>query len=213
MFVLSLHPVWNLWWIEKSLMRRFAALSILVCVVIAFGFLAWPSHVQAPLIVSGVTGNNKPGADIHGIKWQSYYSELRITFMNPTEDDYKNLDVSVFIPNLAVMGIAETTNLPNVLFGRVSMFGSRSPGMILWSANEPYRIRADVLPRRGRFQMVFALAALKENLAELDLSSETASDFSFLFDEKRAASDVTVTGQYQIGSEIRKVSEKLLSGK
>lgn len=172
MFVLSLYPVWNFWWIEKSLMRRFAALLILVCVVIAFGFLAWPSHIQAPLVVSGVPGiaNHKPGTDIHGIKWQSYYSELQITFTNPTEDDYQNFDMSVLVPNLVMMHVVQSTNIPNFWVGEETMFGARSPNKVIGSINTPQRIRVETLPRRQRLQILIALAAPSSNLAGVDLS-------------------------------------------
>lgn len=42
-FFVLLHPVWNFWWIEKSLSRRFVAVTILAIVSIGVGYIAWPT--------------------------------------------------------------------------------------------------------------------------------------------------------------------------
>lgn len=42
-FFVLLHPVWNFWWIEKSLSRRFAAVTILAIISVGVGYISWPA--------------------------------------------------------------------------------------------------------------------------------------------------------------------------
>lgn len=49
LFLLTVHPVWNFWWIEKSLARRVFALVSMAIVCLAVGVVSWPreAHTDA----------------------------------------------------------------------------------------------------------------------------------------------------------------------
>ncbi|MEW6713732.1 MAG: hypothetical protein AB1306_01400, partial [Nitrospirota bacterium] len=48
-FFLLIHPLWNFWWVEKSRFRQITFVSFLLILLIALGFIAWPSgDVQQP---------------------------------------------------------------------------------------------------------------------------------------------------------------------
>jgi hypothetical protein len=42
MFAVLIHPIWNFWWIEKSLCRRFVAILLFVLCLCAFGYAVYP---------------------------------------------------------------------------------------------------------------------------------------------------------------------------
>ena len=46
-FLLLIHPVWNLWWVEKRLIRRLSALLILLILLGWLGRKSWPTHQPA----------------------------------------------------------------------------------------------------------------------------------------------------------------------
>ena len=41
-FTLLLHPVWNFWWIEKSISRRCSAIASLAAILFLLGIWTWP---------------------------------------------------------------------------------------------------------------------------------------------------------------------------
>ena len=41
-FALLCHPLWNLWWIERTMLRRILALALLAVALFLVGQLAWP---------------------------------------------------------------------------------------------------------------------------------------------------------------------------
>jgi hypothetical protein len=45
-FFLSVHPLWNFWWVEKRRWRQIAACSIMLALLIGFGRLLWPLPVK-----------------------------------------------------------------------------------------------------------------------------------------------------------------------
>lgn len=51
-FLVLLHPIWNFWWIEKSLLRRTLAVIVLVAMLFVFGVYVWPLGVAADTSVS-----------------------------------------------------------------------------------------------------------------------------------------------------------------
>jgi hypothetical protein len=53
---LLFHPLWNFWWIEKKLLRRFIAMCFLIVALFGLGYISWPklerqTKEQQPLIV------------------------------------------------------------------------------------------------------------------------------------------------------------------
>lgn len=44
-FALLFHPVWNFWWVERSLKRRVAACLVLIGSLICLGAVSWPPGV------------------------------------------------------------------------------------------------------------------------------------------------------------------------
>lgn len=48
-FAVLVHPVWNFWWIENSLIRRCFAIVTLACVCISVGYISWPEGQQKKL--------------------------------------------------------------------------------------------------------------------------------------------------------------------
>jgi len=46
-FGLLLHPLWNFWWIENSIIRRYSAIVGLLIILVALGWWTWPVEVLA----------------------------------------------------------------------------------------------------------------------------------------------------------------------
>jgi hypothetical protein len=42
-FVLLIHPLWNFWWIEKTLLRRIIACVFFVTALVLLGYIVWPT--------------------------------------------------------------------------------------------------------------------------------------------------------------------------
>lgn len=53
-FVILVHPAWNFWWVEKSLLRRFAALVCLAVCCIGAAYIAWPTPQPAVPTASAI---------------------------------------------------------------------------------------------------------------------------------------------------------------
>src|SRR5712691_12694070 len=49
MFLCFIHPLWNFWWIEDELWRRIMCLSILIPLLSAIGYWAWPEPIVTPV--------------------------------------------------------------------------------------------------------------------------------------------------------------------
>jgi hypothetical protein len=51
-FVVLAHPIWNFWWVERSLARRIAVLFIVAIALLGIGFGTWPepSPIVLPII-------------------------------------------------------------------------------------------------------------------------------------------------------------------
>jgi len=51
-FSLLIHPLWNFWWIEKTLLRRIIACVCFVTALILLGYIVWPlSEAKKPLVI------------------------------------------------------------------------------------------------------------------------------------------------------------------
>ena len=45
-FALLFHPIWNFWWVERSLFRRALALTVVAALLFVFGVFVWPAKVN-----------------------------------------------------------------------------------------------------------------------------------------------------------------------
>lgn len=47
-FLLMLHPLWNFWWIEKTLFRRLVTCFLLLIILFFLGNASWPPEAKSP---------------------------------------------------------------------------------------------------------------------------------------------------------------------
>jgi len=128
-----------------------------------------PGHLDIH-IMSDVY-NYPDGTIINGIKWTNSYAEVRINLSNPTDRDYKDLDL-IIDNSLKILEIGQITNIPEVRFERITPFHIFGPvfGISKGSnGNETtnpltfihitskYRIWCSVLPRYSNIELVLAV--------------------------------------------------------
>ena len=94
----------------------------------------WIAIRPAPLEISFDAPNMdySEGSDLHGIKWISQYSELRITLANRTDNEYDNVDVfistNISIAQIVTVGDhINCVNAPNLRYDMVA-FGTDASG-------------------------------------------------------------------------------------
>jgi hypothetical protein len=163
-------------WIEPTLLDHSVLWRIgcsLFFAALLFLFANFVVFLPSPLNVRARDYNNdySPDTVIAGIKWESEYSDLRLVFENPTDNAYKNLDVTIE-PGVFVVAEAQTTNLSGVQVfntdrgqdipsisqtdaktGRPSYV--KQGDYVLYS--QAVRVLCETLPKHTEFEVVLAL--------------------------------------------------------
>ena len=188
------HP-WN--WKLKSV-----AMLIPVLIIVPTSIWAWGS---APLEIQVARhyGNYKEGDNIGGITWKDQYSELVVTFVNHSSNDYQDFDAFIGTD----LGIASTgwiepnqtcvlrISLPHVT--EVRMKGEDEKGNPIEklgsrvAATGPYHLHCDKLIRRDTVTMVFALVNMTDKPEKPDIAKPES-----LLGPKKLASWSSVSGTY-----------------
>jgi hypothetical protein len=98
-FALLVHPVWNFWWIERSIARQVCGFVVLLAVITGLGLMAWPR----PITVSPDT------ISVGSSEWGTYQE---ITVTNHQEEPRFGLTLAVKPSNPKIEYSVEPTGEP-----------------------------------------------------------------------------------------------------
>ncbi len=137
-------------------------------------------------------GNQADGVDVGGIKWNSHFTELRIAVTNPSDEDYRDLDVILqpdrWTYEAVILNRPSTCDLTPIADMKLAVGKAKQTGTmnltITRSGNEVdvhdtqgneyttvaypqgYRLLCSRLPANYTLQTVFALVAAKPDILE-----------------------------------------------
>jgi hypothetical protein len=123
-------------------------------VIVAVGLLFTYGVVdfRAPLKLQ--SNWNPQGAAVNGIDWKSGISALVVYIMNPTDRDYDDLDISLWVSE-AIVAIKQGTDIPCEHVSRDIITASGGWNHLLEMG--PQRFRCDKLPRDSTIEFVITL--------------------------------------------------------
>ena len=126
----------------------FGSVIVAVGLLFTYGIVAF----RAPLKLQ--SNWNPQGAAVNGIDWKSGMSALVVYITNPTDRDYDDLDISLWVSE-AIVTVKQGTDIP---CEHVSRDVITAPGG--WNhllEMGPQRFRCDKLPRDSTIEFVIAL--------------------------------------------------------
>jgi len=128
-----------------------------------------PVSSSLELIATAGSAQYPAGTKIAGILWSLRFVDLRVTILNPSTSDYADVDLTLR-PDEPVAEIAQVTNVPDVSFlagtdltmrqeFQEGATGKRivNPLTLILSSGG-YRLRCKSLPRKGRLEILLAIA-------------------------------------------------------
>jgi hypothetical protein len=192
------------------------------CLFIFAVFIAWVVVLPTEPLAVNLTphyGNFKEGETVGGIQWEKNFSELRISFSNPSEQSYDDLDMVIltdlFIAQHGLIDAPPNCSLrlhqsPTALGARLK--GKDNDGrpteqlMSSLGDSGPYLLHCDKLLPRDTAQVIFALVGLKnedvmdwmkskqkEHLKEADINKPWS-----IFGPKKLPEWAAVNGRYKV---------------
>lgn len=169
--VLRTPPVSRQGWIPRVLA------TTLLSSVVGLG-LCWlsgwrPLLTKFPINLFAIAndGNYPSGTRIGGIDWSDRFVDLRVVITNETDLDYRDLDLTLK-PDKPVAEIGQLSNLPGVSFSPVAdptysvVYIEGATGkqttipLVLIDSDSGYRMRCGLLPRKGKLEIVLAVAEI-----------------------------------------------------
>jgi len=204
-WLLLFHPAIKFWWVEKKTWRQVCALLLLTMTISYFGLNIPPEiHASKPTEQHVATyqfspkdelkldsyalrkANHANGDNVSGIKWNSHFTDLRVTISNISDEDFRDVDLYFYpgtlIRRAAINGERLGCDLIPLKDRNTwkSTRAKRSGSMTAqkhegasgvdiqdsWGqiytdeANSSYRIRCATFPSRYSMQIVFALIQL-----------------------------------------------------
>jgi hypothetical protein len=193
-------------WLEPSLTRTFKGMIqfFIAAVVAVFihGIVLFPAN---PKVVSVWAKSDYPsGSDINGIRWHQGLSELRVSFTNPTDRDFDDLDISIFTTE-AVFQVVQVTSIPCVSVSEEQPIVHDSLSNV-WQEGPkigPRRFRCDKLPRHAIIQFLLALGNLDNllktmNNGKSDPAANGGDGIFGLLGPKRKPQQIIVTANYRV---------------
>jgi hypothetical protein len=167
--------------------------------------------VPAPL---GIAANSYSGdyadkSDVYGITWEKGMSELRVVLINPTDNNYDDLDFNI-VPDVETRKAMQITSVPNVSI----MLGGESDGPIIadahflingveqpqpaYSSKNGFRTLCPRLPKHSKMEIVAALVnpiqiPHAQNSVTSILRSGNTEDFA---GPKKVATRASIKGDY-----------------
>ena len=185
---------------------RFVRGMLMICIVgLVFSLLAvWilteqpkeamtggakPGVVEAKPSLSGLqvltlidASQHPPGSVVSGIKWRPGFTALRVSLSNPTDEDFKEVDV-VLEPNEPIAAIGQVSTVAGVsLIGDITKEQVYIDGTLLTMPlatikeidgtvntiplsqvlTSQYRVRCPLLPKNSDLQLLIAIAEANE---------------------------------------------------
>jgi len=122
-------------------------------------------------LVSG--GNYVPRTAINGIPWHSFFTELDLMVVNPTDNNYSDVDILVR-PDFPVAQIKQSSALPNVSFE--DFFGLTAQTtvenvdtketllMVPLATDAGYRVHCSLIPPRQSLRLILVLVDFKKGI-------------------------------------------------
>jgi hypothetical protein len=151
--------------------------TVFVCLIgaAAFGGAYWllspyPKDARLEFSATVYSAQHLPGTVMAGIHWSTRFAELQISALNPTTNDYSDLDF-VILPDEPIAEIGQITALPDVTFTLAADMtmrqelrtpagvGTVNP-LVLIGTTAGYRVRCKTLPAKSRLGILLAVATV-----------------------------------------------------
>ena len=194
-----------------SLGTRIAIGIVAFCLVYIWS--ANTVFVKLPIDIRAIVdkGNYPQGTDVAGIKWNPFYSDVRLLLSNPTGHDYSDIDLAVATDEQIVQ-VGQVTDIPNVSF-----FPQTSPPVITLGGADGqdlpvipikgtmqscpiYRIRIEKLPRHSTIQIAVATVRMNAFVPGKGMPDS-------LFAPKTMPKWLSVKGNYRAFARERELNE------
>jgi hypothetical protein len=200
------------WW--KRTIVILIMLPLFYLFTFRFVFIPGPLNVQ----VNGGLQDYAPNTFVAGIKWENYYSDVRIYLTNPTDRDYYDIDI-LLTTDLTIMAIGQITNVQNVLImpfkpgipeyyesylDNTGKIAHKLLTDIKFISATTYRVRCSVLPKKSQLGLVGAIVVL--NIPNNIDPRNTIIDPYTVFGEKRLPKWVQISARYRDFGRERKTN-------
>jgi hypothetical protein len=163
---------------EPVLLRKSYQLQVVLIGIVFFFFTMFTigvASVPAPVGFSSLLLANTdypPEAGPGGIPWRSFYTELDFMVINPSDNGYDNVDISVR-PDSPVAAIAQLGNLSDVSFEDAFALRQETTiedvdshtklgNMALIATDAGYKVHCGHIPPRNSLRIVMAVVAFKK---------------------------------------------------
>jgi hypothetical protein len=129
------HPIWNFWWIDRSLFRRMVCLLAMATLLFRFGYYVWPKpYSQMRLAAFGFKEPHPANSTYDGITWQSYLVDVRLRISNDGDKIVRNLQIEIN-PGIHIVHIGQTSQIPQVSFEPISPTNLQMLGLMALDKN------------------------------------------------------------------------------
>jgi hypothetical protein len=168
LLVMALDVVTERWrWLIKS-----AALMVPAVLALVFTYGIVLAKAPLDIRVYAFVGA-RTGSRLGGIAWRDEFADVRVTLDNGSEHNYEDLDVSVMVPELAIINVAQVGRFPLTGVSIVqdgSRFDVNSTStdakgskrveemVFMGTVNVPYRILIEKLPKHTAVGFTVAVA-------------------------------------------------------
>jgi hypothetical protein len=197
---------------EKSvgqIVRIFFAVVILtICYGFTFGIVRFPAPIE---LQSNWSKSDYPtGTDVSGIKWRPGISELRVSFHNPTDRDYEDVDLSILTTE-GVAQVSQVTSIPcaPVSENVISVHDSQSDVFQSLASPGPQRFRCDKLPGGATVQFLLAVANIDDLLKSMGNARVGSSLPAGIYGPKKKPRWVAIRCTYRVTFRPHFIGKKL----
>ena len=208
MLCLALGAIWEDWKIRWRLLACVFWTALTVKVALGVVFVPAPLNITA----GSYSGDYADKSNVYGIMWEKGMSELRVTLINSTDNNYDNLDFS-FTPDVETRTATQVTSVPNVHF----MLGEDAREIVTdthliingveqpvpaYSSKNGIRMLCPTLPKNSRLEILIALVDPVKLPGSDSPGKVTAvlrsGDVEDYAGPKQMATQVSIVGDYSV---------------
>lgn len=218
MLFVALGVLWEDWKLGWRLLvcLFWSALTVLVAVAVVF--------VPAPLSIAANSGWGAYAdkSDVYGISWERGMSELRVTLLNQTDNNYDDLDFNM-VPDVETRKVVQVTSVPNVTLmvggdtgasgeiisdSHLLVNGVEQP-QPTYSSRDGFRLLCSRFPKHSKMELIVALVnpvqipgSSSPNKVTSVLRSGDPEDFA---GPKKVATKMSIRGDYFVMNHPHKI--------
>jgi hypothetical protein len=209
---------------KYSIYDKFTAVTVVLCGLLVFSqevvFMSVPLKVSASIY----PGRHSPGITIAGIKWHTEFTDLRVSLINPTDNDYRDIDV-VFEPDEPIVSIGQVSTVYGVSFigdttkERTGMGGVLAATKLNEAGDEidipmtqvstpNYRVRCQSIPHNSAVELVLAIASCPgpSYAWRILIVLIPSTEYDKVVFIHKVPSSIKISGTYMAGKPLRRQS-------